>query len=191
MCPKLFNNEEARTVQSQVRELFNAMSPEFREHLIHSFVWSPEKLNHYLNRDIELKGIELENAYNHLSSLLARIEGFSNEEYNPSFPAYEQWLTQESRVHKVMVKEDKKDIARLVGEGGDSFPKGKTSKADLSSKVEDAHYEHLRSENEKIKKRSSEAKRLMKTPQFKKLSETADAMEKVIEAEINGQKHHV
>lgn len=190
MCSKLFNNEEARTVQSEVCELFNAMTPEFREQLIHSFLWSPERLNNYLNREIELKGVELENAYNHLSSLLARIKGFSLEEYLENFPAYAQWLKQESREHKVALKEDREDIARLVDEGGDSFPKGKTSQADLSSKVEDAHYEHLKSENEKIKMRSSEAKQLMKTTQFKKLSETADAMEKAIEAAVNGQKHH-
>lgn len=168
MCPTLFESKDARQVQDNVRALFKAMTPDFREHLMHSFMWTQDKLEEYLSRNKSLQGDELKDAYSHLESLLARIESFASENSKAQFPSYNQWVKDEFEKYETEHSEDYEDIERLMDEGGVVAP-GKTSPAETMANDSLSHYNHLQSEFEKTQSRSKEAMKLMQLPLYKYL----------------------
>ena len=179
MCPTLFESKDAKQVQNNVRALFKAMTPEFREHLMRSFMWDQDKLEEYLSRNQSLQGDELKDAFNHLESLLARIESFAAENPKKPFPSYEQWIKDEFYKYEEEHFEDHEDIERLMDEGGVVAP-GKTSPAETMADDSLSYYNHLKSEHEKIQSRSSEAIALMQSPHYKELLSEADVMHNMI-----------
>lgn len=183
MCPTLFEYKDTKQVETYVRELFKAMTPAFREHLMHSFMWTEDKLDKYLQRDGSLKGDELKDAYSHLESLLARIESFSADKPKKAFPTYDEWVDKEYRKYKAERSEDIEDIQRLMDEGGVVSP-GKTSPVDTMANDSLAHYNHLKSEYETLVSRSKEAGKLMLSPPYKGLQVQAETMQRAIMAEI-------
>jgi hypothetical protein len=177
-----FNQDETKKIQDEVRNLFLAMPDDLREHVLKSFLWTQDVLENYLSRDIALEGNELKEAYSHLESLLARIEGLANEKPAKPFPGYEQWVTEEYKQYKTSLHEDKEDIERLMDEGGIVAP-GETSPVDVMADDSLSHYNHLKSEHEKAEKRSQGAIALMRTVPFKNLQKYATKMCKAI---VNG-----
>lgn len=165
-------------LKNEVRALFAEMSPSFKDHLMNSFLWTEAKLNAYLNRKVVLEGDELRDAYSHLESLLARIEGYAAEKTSGKFPSYEEWVKKEFHRYKVDLHEDHEDIERLMGEGGVYAP-GKVSPETMESDTL-AHY-HQQEKEFKLKQDfSKEAQSLMKTETFKKLKTRATEMNSVI-----------
>lgn len=183
MCPTMFEYKDTKQVETYVRELFRAMTPEFREHLMNSFLWTEDKLDKYLQREGSLRGDELKDAYSHLESLLARIESFSAEKPKKAFPSYDEWVDKEYRKYKTERSEDIEDIERLVDEGGVVSP-GKTSPVDTMANDSLSHYNHLKSEYEIVVSRSNEASKLMLSPPYKELQVQAETMQRAIMAEI-------
>ncbi len=175
MNPLLFKPNDTKQLQYNVRELFAQMTPGFRDHLMHSFLWSQDKLEQYLRRDIILSGDELKDAYSHLESLLSRIESFAAEKTDQDFPSYEKWVDEEYHKYKSSLAEDKEDIERLMDEGGVVSP-GKTSPVDTMANDSLSHYNHLKSEFDKTQKRSHEASALMRSPQYINLQKQAEEM---------------
>jgi hypothetical protein len=174
-----FTVDDTKKIQNNVRELLNAMPQEFREHLMHSFLWSEDKLNAYLNREMTLNGDQLKDAYSHVESFLARIESYAAEKSAKPFPEYDEWVEKEYKNYRASLTEDRDDIERLMDEGGVVAP-GKTSPVDTMANDTLSHYNHLRSEHEKTQKRSQDALRLMQSPYYKSLKNQALEMCKVI-----------
>lgn len=187
MCPTLFEYKDTKQVETYVRELFKAMTPAFREHLMHSFMWTEDKLDKYLQREGTLRGDELKDAYSHLESLLARIESFSTDKPKKKFPTYDEWVDKEYRKYKAERSEDIEDIQRLMDEGGVVAP-GKTSPVDTMANDSLAHYNHLKSEYEILVSRSKEASKLMLSPSYKGLQAQAETMQRAIMAEIASKR---
>lgn len=185
MCPTLFNQEQTKKVRNNVRELFSNMTPEFREHLMHSFMWTQDKLEEYLRRDGSLQGDELKDAYSHLESLLARIESFASEKSKTEFPSYEQWVDDEYQKYKEEHWEDHEDIERLMDEGGVVAP-GKTSPMETMANDSLSHYNFQKSEHDASEHRSKEAIALMQSPAYKSLLFQAGTMHDTI---MDGIKH--
>ena len=174
-----FSQEDTKKIQDNVRTLFDAMSPKFREHLMHSFMWTQDKLEAYLTHDGALQGDELKDAYSHLESLLARIESFAAEKSQKEFPSYDQWIDEEYQKYKSERKEDREDIERLMGEGGVVAP-GKTSPVDTMANDTLSHYNHLKSEFDTVQHRSKEAIALMQSPPYQFLQAQVQVMSRVI-----------
>lgn len=174
-----FSQDETQKIQHEVRALFEAMPDDLRAHLMKSFMWTQENLEQYLSRDVMLAGNELKDAYSHLESLLARIEGYANEKPKNAFPAYDQWVTDEYKSYKASLREDTEEIERLIGEGGVVNP-GETSPVDVMANDTLAHYNHLKSEHEAIEKLSHEAMALMRTTPYRNLQKYAAKMCKAI-----------
>jgi len=174
-----FTVDDTKKVQNNVRELLDAMPAEFREHLMHSFLWSKEKLDAYLSREMELDDDQLKDAYSHVESFLARIESYAAEKAPKPFPAYDEWVENEYKNYRASLTEDRDDIERLMDEGGVVAP-GKTSPVDTMENDSLSHYNHLKSEHEKTQKRSEEALALMQLSYFKSLKNQALEMCKVI-----------
>lgn len=175
--------QETKKLQSDVRALFGAMSPKFRDDLMHTFMWSEEKLQEYLNREVSLQGDNLKDAYSHLESLLARIESWAADKSQKEFPTYDHWIDDEYRKYKEERREDTEDIERLIGEGGVVSP-GKTSPIDTMANDSLSHYNHLKAEFDEVQHRSNEAIALMQSPQFVSLRNQADEMCKLIVDDI-------
>lgn|SRR3990167_7542215 len=184
MCPTLFQRDDTKKIQNNVRTLFDAMTPEFRQHLMRSFMWTEQNLEKNLSRDTSLEGDELINAFSYLESLLARIEGYAAEKSTKAFPSYDDWVKYEFQKYESEHAEDDEDIERLMGEGGVVAP-GKTSPAETMENDSLSHYNHLKSEHDKIKARSDEAEKLMKSPQYAELLKQVDEMNRMI---ANGMK---
>lgn len=174
-----FSQDETQKIQQQVRELFQAMPEDLRVHLMKSFLWTPDVLEQYLNRDVILAGNELKDAYSHLESLLARIEGYANEKPKEPFPAYDRWVTDEFKSYKASLREDTEEIERLIGEGGVVNP-GETSPVDVMANDTLAHYNHLKAEHDAMEKLSYEAIALMRTAPYINLQKYATKMCKAI-----------
>lgn len=187
MCPTLFSKEQNKLVQNHVRELFAAMTPEFRDHLMRSFMWTEDKLDEYLRREDTLQGDNLKDAYSHLESLLARIESYAAEKCGKEFPSYEVWVDEEYRKYKEEHWEDHEDIERLMGEGGVVAP-GKTSPMDTMANDSLSHYNHLKSEHDACEHRSKEAIALMQLPAYKSLLTQAGTMHDMIMDGINHRR---
>lgn len=179
MCPTLFTKEQTKKMSNNVRELFAAMTPQFREKLMTTFAWTEDKLEEYLRRDVSLQGDELKNAYSHLESLLARIEGFAAAKSKNEFPGYEAWIDEEYRKYKEEHWEDHEEIERLMDEGGVVAP-GKTSPAETMANDSLQHYNHVKDEYEAGQKLSNEAIKLMQLPSYKNLLTQADTMHETI-----------
>ena len=179
MCPTLFQREDTRKVQDNVRTLFDAMTPDFRQHLMRSFMWTEQNLEKNLSRDTSLEGDDLKNAYSYLESLLARIEGCAAEKSTGEFPSYNQWVKSEFEKYESEHEEDHEDIERLMDEGGVVAP-GKTSPAVTMENDSLSHYNHLKNEYDKKEVRSTEAMKLMKSPQYAELLKKADEMNRMI-----------
>lgn len=179
MTTNLFEIQDTKAIQADVRALFQAMSPEFREHLMHSFLWSKDKFEDYLSREVKLEGETLKDAYSHLESLLARIESFADEQQKHDFPSYDKWVDEEYKKYKTSASEDHEDIERLMDEGGVVAP-GKTSPVDTMENDSLAHYNHLKAEFEKTRTRCIEAIALMELPQYSNLEMQAKRMNKAI-----------
>tara|TARA_R110000868_G_scaffold33489_6_gene121503 strand:- start:872 stop:1435 length:564 start_codon:yes stop_codon:yes gene_type:complete len=177
--PRKFNADDTKEIQGEVRALFAEMSHEFRETLMHSFLWTAETLDQYLSRDLQLEGDMLKDAYSHLESVLARIEGYACEKSTKDFPTYEQWVASEYEAYKSSLSEGKEDIERLIGEGGVVAP-GKTSPVDTMEDDTLAHYNFLHAEFKKTEKRSIEATALLTSPHFLALQKQAMKMCKAI-----------
>lgn len=177
--PSQFAQSDTHKIQNEVRLLFAAMSNDFREHLMKSFLWTQENLENYLSREMMLEGNMLKDAYSHLESLLARIEGYASEKPEKPFPSYEDWVNQEYRSYKASLREDKEDIERLMDEGGVVSP-GKTSPVDTMEDDTLAHYNHLKSEHKLAEIRSHEASKLMHSAPYQHLQKYAGKMCKVI-----------
>ncbi|HTM63145.1 MAG TPA: hypothetical protein VL360_01435 [Gammaproteobacteria bacterium] len=187
MCPTLFESRETKVMQNNVRELFAAMTPEFREHLMRSFMWTEDKLEDYLGRDKSLGGDDLKDAYSHLESLLARIESFACEKSSESFPTYDEWVDEEYQKYKTEHREDVEEIHRLVGEGGVYSP-GKTSPIDTMDNDSLSYFNQMKTEFDIKQKRSIEADELVRTPQYKNLQAQAAMMHEMI---LESVKHKV
>jgi hypothetical protein len=185
MSSHVLDLKDTKKLQSDVRALMTAMSPRFREHLMHSFMWSEDKLEEYLSRETALEGDKLKDAYSHLESLLARIESFGADISKHPFPTYDKWIDEEYQKYKTERSEDREDIERLIGEGGVVSP-GKTSPMDTMENDSLSHYNHLKSEFDEVQDRSREAIALMQLPQFISLRNRADEMCKLI---MNGIHH--
>lgn len=186
MKPILFQPKDTKQLQYNVRELFAQMTPDFRDYLMHSFLWSQDKLEEYLSRNVELSGAELRDAYSHLDSLLSRIESFAVEHSAKEFPSYEQWVDEEYQKYKSSLQEDKEDIERLMDEGGVVAP-GKTSPVDTMANDSLSHYNHVKEEFDKVQKRSNEAIAMMRSPQYIDLKKQADEMSAAIISGIKMQ----
>ena len=184
--PTQFSQEDTHNIQNEVRQLFQSMTDEFREHLMQSFLWTQENLEHYLSREMMLEGNVLKDAYSHLESLLARIEGFAAEKPSREFPVYDQWVNEEYHQYKQSLREDKEDIERLVDEGGVVSP-GKVSPVDTMEDDSLAHYNHLKTEHEKAERRSKEAVKLMASAPYRNLKRYETHMYQVI---MEGINHH-
>jgi len=184
MCPTLFERKDTKLLQNNVRELFNSMSQEFREHLMRSFMWTEDKLEEYLNKNSALEGDQLREAYSHLESLLARIESFACEKSKESFPTYDEWVDEEYQKYKVEHREDVEDIERLMDEGGVVAP-GKTSPVDTMDNDSLSYFNHLKTEFDIKQKRSIEADKLVRTSQYKNLQAQAAEMHAMILQRIN------
>lgn len=180
-----FGHDDTEKIRQEVRQLFDAMSNDFRLHLMHSFMWTQEILEQYLGRDIVLSGNELKDAYSHLESLLARIEGYANEKPERAFPSYEQWVATEYKSYKASLREDKQEIERLIGEGG-VVNAGVTSPVDVMANDSLAYYNHLKAEHDSAEIRSREAIALMKSSPYLNLQKYASKMCKAI---INSVHH--
>jgi hypothetical protein len=184
MTTNLFEIPDTKAIQADVRALFKAMSPEFREHLMHSFLWSKDKFEDYLSREVKLEGETLKDAFSHLESLLARIESFADEQQQKhDFPSYDKWVDEEYKKYKTSAFEDHEDIERLMDEGGVVAP-GKTSPVDTMENDSLAHYNHLKAEFEKNRKRCMEAIALMELPSYINLEMQAKRMSKAIIQEL-------
>ncbi len=151
-----------------------------------SFLWTQENLEHYLSREMLLEGNVLKDAYSHLESLLARIEGFAAEKPTREFPGYDEWVNEEYHAYKQSLREDKEDIERLMDEGGVVSP-GKTSPVDIMEDDSLAHYNHLKTEHEKAVHRSKEATVIMASAPFHNLQRYSTRMYHVI---MEGMNHH-
>lgn len=184
MCPTLFDSNKTKQVQNNVRELFKDMTKEFRVHLMHTFMWSEDKLEEYLKKNTSLQGDELKEAYSHLESLLARIESFAAEKSAKEFPSYDEWVTQEFKKYKDEHWEDREDIERLMGEGGVVAP-GPTSPMDSMANDSISHYEHQKEEFDKVQVRSKEAIGLMRSPPYQSLQQELQSMQEMIVDGIN------
>lgn len=174
-----FSQDETQKMQQEVRGLFQAMPDDLREHLMKSFLWTPDLLEQYLSREVVLAGNELKDAYSHLESLLARIEGYANEKPKNPFPSYDHWVTNEYKSYKASLREDTEEIERLIGEGG-VFNPGKTSPVDVMANDSLTHYNHLKAEHDAIEKLSHEAMALMRTAPYRNLQKYATKMCKAI-----------
>lgn len=174
-----FSQDETQKMQQEVRGLFQAMSDDLRAHLMKSFLWTPDVLEQYLSRDVILTGNELKDAYSHLESLLARIEGYANEKPQFPFPTYEHWVEDEYKSYKKSLREDTEEIERLIGEGG-VFNPGKTSPVDTMENDSLAHYNQLKAEHDATEKLSIEATALMITTPYRNLQKYAAKMCKAI-----------
>jgi len=179
MKPILFQPKDTKQLQYNVRELLAQLTPNFRDYLMHSFVWSEDKLEEFLTRNVELSGDELRDAYSHLDSLLSRIESFAAEHSAKEFPSYEHWVDQEYQKYKSSLQEDKEDIERLMDEGGVVAP-GKTSPVDAMANDSLSHYNHVKEEFDKKQKRSKEAVVIMRSPAYINLQKQAAAMSEAI-----------
>jgi hypothetical protein len=184
--PAQFNQEDTHKIQFEVRLLFASMSDEFREHLMQSFMWTQENLEHYLSREMLLEGNTLKDAYSHLESLLARIEGFAVEKPSREFPGYDEWINEEYHAYKQSLREDKEDIERLVDEGGVVSP-GKISPVDVMEDDSLAHYNHLKIEHEKAERRSKDAAAIMASAPYRNLQDYSKRMYHMILESVN---HH-
>ncbi len=180
----IFTVDDTKKIQNDVRELLHVMPAEFREHLMHSFLWSQEKLEAYLSREMVLDGDNLKDAYSHLESLIARIESYAADASPKSFPSYEEWVEDEYKKYRAALTEDKEDIERLMSEGGVVAP-GQTSPVDTMEDDTLAHYNHLRHSFDKQQKLANEAIALMQSPQYKDLKKHALEMCKVIMVSIH------
>ena len=183
MSTSIFEPKETKVIQQNVLDLLASMSQPFREHLMHSFMWTEEKLNDYLQKDLTLSGPELKDAYSHLDSLLSRIESFAVDKSTKSFPTYDHWVDTEYRQYKASLTEDREDIARLVDEGGVVNP-GPTSPVDTMANDSLAHYNQVKSDFELVQHRSDEAIALMQLPSFKVLKRLAEKMNQMIRDDI-------
>jgi hypothetical protein len=179
-APFTLNQDDTKSIQNDVRELLQAMPDDFREHLMHSFLWKQDTLEAYLNRDATLEGDRLKDAYSHLESLLARIESFACDDQTQPFPSYDEWVTTEYLEYKAARREDKEDIERLIDEGGVTVPAEKPAPVDTMANDSLAFYNHLKEEAEKKAQRGREATTLMQSPQYQNLQRQADKMCKVI-----------
>lgn len=179
MKPILFQPKDTKQLQYNVRELFAQMTPDFRDYLMHSFLWSQDKLETFLNSNVELSGDELQDAYSHLDSLLSRIESFAAEHSDKEFPSYEHWVDQEYEKYKSSLQEDKEDIERLMDEGGVVAP-GKTSPVDTMANDSLSHYNHVKEEFDKKQKRGNEAVAMMRSPAYINLQKQAAEMSEAI-----------
>jgi hypothetical protein len=172
---------ETKKMQRDVLALFAAMDHDFRQHLMDSFMWSEETLSDYLQHERSLSGDILQDAYSHLESLLARIESYAGEKADKPFLNYDEWIDKEYEQYKASLSEDREDISRLMDEGGVVAP-GPTSPVDTMADDTLPHYNHLKSEFEKVQLRSNAAIALMQSPHFKSLRIQAD--------QINGMIQH-
>jgi len=177
--PMHFAQDDTHKIQQEVRLLFQSMSNDFRDHLMKSFLWTQDNLENYLSREMLLEGNPLKDAYSHLESLLARIEGYASEKPSTPFPGYEEWVNHEYRTYKTSLREDKEDIERLMDEGGVVSP-GKTSPVDTMEDDTLAHYNQRKSEHEQCEIRSLEANKLMHSAHYKQLQKYASKMCKAI-----------
>lgn len=183
-----FSKDDTRKMQMEVRTLFDAMSGDFKHHLMKSFMWSQENLESYLSRDVLLKGNILKDAYSHLESLLERIESYASDSNKP-FPSYEEWVNKEYQNYKASLREDKEDIERLIGEGGVVSP-GKTSPVDTMEDDTLAHYNQLKIDHEHHEARGKEAVKLMQMPAYRHLKDYLDQMSDIIMNDIKQHRPH-
>lgn len=161
-------------IQDEVRHLFQEMSPAFKAHLMHSFLWTEEQLQAYLSTSRESTHDALKDAYSHLESLLARIESYAAEELNRQFPSYEQWVETEYHAYRATLRDDSEDISRLMDEGGVYAP-GRTTPDTMESDSM-AHYRHSKKIFEDQQKLKNEALQIMKTELYQHLKIEADEM---------------
>lgn len=178
--------DATKKIQDQVRTLFDSMSGDFREHLMHSLFLSQGKLKEYLDKNVQLEGDTLKEAFSHLESLLSRIEAYAEEKQADTFMTYDEWVDKEYEAYKEALKKDDEDIGRLMGEGGVDTPKD-PEPVDVMANDSVSHYNHLKKQYEATQARSDEAIKLMHSDEYKKLKSEADKMEKMIEGDVS---HH-
>lgn len=178
--------DATRKIQDQVRTLFDAMSSDFREHLMHSLFLSQDKLREYLDKNVELQGDVLKDAYSHLESLLSRIESYAEEKQAEPFMTYDEWVDKEYESYKEALQKDHEAIERLMGEGGVDTPKD-PGPIDVMANDSVSHYNHLKKEYEATQARSDEAIKLMHSDEYKALNSEADRMGKMIGDDVS---HH-
>lgn len=183
----LFNPKNAKAVQNDLRTLFELMSSEFRDDLMHTFSWSEDVMEKYLNREATLKGDVLKDVYSHLQSLLSRIKSFASDKSKTEFPVYENWVEGENLKCVSNFNQDKGDLSRLLNEGVGVFAGNNAVSPDIT---DDQHirYDHLKTEFDKIQKRSNEAIALMDKPEYKNLQIQSDEMYRLISSGIGNKR---